>query len=218
MEVLHFTLVADGPSDACLIHVINWVLSRDPQVRYRHFRVRFADTRLLREPPKGLAARIEAGYRQFPCDVLFVHRDAEREPTEKRYQEISEAIISSELPYHVPVIPVRMTEAWLLINERAIRRAADNPNGAVRLDLPPLRKLELLPDPKKILKGCLVDASELKGRRRDQFERGLSRRVYRVAELIPDYSPLRQLRAFHQFEVETYRVLAETTSRISGSK
>jgi len=86
-----------------------------------------------------------------------------------------------------------MTEAWLLIDEPAIRRAADDPNGTTRLDFPPLRKLESTPDPKTVLKGCLLDASELRGRRRDQLERGLSRRVQRLAALIPDFSPLRRL-------------------------
>ena len=215
MTTLRFTLVADGPTDACLVHVINWVLSQDPERHFFEFRGQCADTRWLRERPKGLAARITAGFRQFPCDVLFVHRDAERVSVEKRRQEIRVAIGSREVPAHVPVVPVRMTEAWLLIDEPAIRKAADNPNGTAQLDLPPVRKLESAPDPKRILKSCLLDASELRGRRRDQFERGLPRRVQRVAELVADFSPLRRLDAFQQFEAETRRVLAETSFRES---
>ena len=48
---------------------------------------------------------------------------------------------------HVLVIPVRMTEAWLLIDELALRRAAGNPNGRNPLDLPALKDLEALPEP-----------------------------------------------------------------------
>jgi hypothetical protein len=40
---------------------------------------------------------------------------------------------------HIPVVPVRMTEAWLLADEFAIRSAPGNPNGTQSLDLPDLR-------------------------------------------------------------------------------
>lgn len=163
MTTFRYTLVADGPTDACLVYIINWVLGQDSQKRFSEFRGQYADTRWFLDPPKGLSDRITAGLRQFPCDVLFVHRDAERESVEKRWREIRDAISSGEPPAHVPVVPVRMTEAWLLIDERAIRRAADNPNGTSELSLPPLRKLEGTPDPKTILKTCLLAASELRG-------------------------------------------------------
>ena len=108
---------------------------------------------------------------------------------------------------HVPVVPVRMTEAWLLIEEGAIRKAAGNPNGAVALDLPPLARVEGLPDPKRQLKGFLVAASEKTGRRLDQFRRDLNLRIQRVADFIDDFSPLQQLSAFQAFEQDTRSTL-----------
>ena len=96
-----------------------------------------------------------------------------------------------------------MTEAWLLIDEKAIRQAADNPNGTERLELPPIQKLESLPDPKQWLHEALVLASEKKGRRLQQFKRDLPSRIHRVAALIDDFSPLRRLPAFQQFETLT---------------
>ncbi len=101
----------------------------------------------------------------------------------------------------VPVVPVRMTEAWLLIDAPAIRRAADNPNGIVPLSMPQIGRLESLPDPKDTCNNLLIQASEKSGRRRERFARPseLGRRRMRVAELIDDFSPLKQLPAFRSF-------------------
>ena len=208
MKTLRFTLVADGSSDACLLHIIHWVLGQLGSERLRELKGQFADLRPLSDPPKGLAERIRVGIHQFPCDVVFVHRDAERETLAERRQEIERALAPDGPGIHVPMVPVRMTEAWLLIDERAIRRAADNPNGASEIPLPPIRKLEAVPDPKEVLRECLVEASEQRGRRRHQFLRSLPSRIQRVAGLIRDFAPLRQLPAFQAFESETRRVFA----------
>jgi hypothetical protein len=107
-----------------------------------------------------------------------------------------------------------MTEAWLLIDHRAIRTAADNPNGQAALELPPLNRIEELPDPKERLYNCLRVASGKRGRRLDQFEQRLQKRVHRVASLIEDFSPLRQLSYFRVFEEtaiqETERILGQS--------
>ncbi len=56
---------------------------------------------------------------------------------ESRLAEIKAALESMEgIPVTVPIVPVTMTEAWLLFDERAIRRAADNPAGENSLQLP----------------------------------------------------------------------------------
>jgi hypothetical protein len=54
-----------------------------------------------------------------------------------------------------------MTEAWLLIDERPIRLAAGNPNGTQNLDLPDIRTLEDIPNPKHVLRGALLAATGL---------------------------------------------------------
>ncbi len=145
--------------------------------------------------------------RHHPCDVLFVHRDAEKEPKERRLKEIRAAAGTAGFPPFVPVVPVRMTEAWLLIDETAIRQAAGNPNGEAALPLPKVARLESVADPKGVLRTCLIEASEKTGRRLQQFERDLPERIQRVAELISDFSPLRQLPAFQDFEQEARRVV-----------
>ena len=61
------------------------------------------------------------------------------------------------------VIPVRMTEAWLLIDEKAIRIAAGNRNGTEILEIPKLHELESLPDPKKLLYELIISEAVLHG-------------------------------------------------------
>jgi hypothetical protein len=91
-----------------------------------------------------------------------------------------------------------MTEAWLLIDEEALRRAAGNPNGRTPLKLPSITQLENIPNPKDELHRLLKDASELTGRRLRQFN--VQERARRLADLIEDFSPLRKLSAFQELE------------------
>jgi hypothetical protein len=155
---------------------------------------------------RRLDRRIRATLRESPCDILFIHRDAERETLEVRLKEIRGALQDIN-DIAVPIIPVRMTEAWLLFDPAAIRLAADNPNGRVRLSIPRVRAIEQVVDPKKQLADLLCTASEKSGRRLDQFKRDISGRVHRVAEIISDFSPLRALEAFKRFESETLKAL-----------
>ena len=91
-----------------------------------------------------------------------------------------------------------MQEAWLLFNEQAIRQAAGNPNGKEKLNLPPLKSLEKLPDPKETLHQTLRDACGLSGRRLKKFS--THQAAHHVANYIDDFTPLLQLSAFQQLE------------------
>jgi hypothetical protein len=138
----------------------------------------------------------------YPCDVLFVHRDAEAQKPALRRNEIADSLRWSIVPY-VPVVPIRMTEAWLLANESAIRAAAGNPNGTEDLRLPELRGLEALPDPKRVLYEALRRASGLNARRRALIP--VPQRVHRIPQYIDDFSRLNALRAFRllQHDIRT---------------
>jgi hypothetical protein len=102
------------------------------------------------------------------------------------------------MPQHVCVIPVRMQEAWLLFDEAAIRKAAGNPNGKDTLSIPPLRKLEDVPDPKALLHDLLKTASGLKGGRLKRFDPHKS--ASRITAYVDDFAPLRALPAFASLE------------------
>lgn len=192
MSVLRFTLLADGSSDRVLVPILRWMLAQNHN-SYEWIG-QTANLQALPRPPRGLPDRIAAASEFFPSDILFVHRDAEKESPEVRYAEVCRAVEQQSertRPRLVPVVPVRMTEAWLLISEAAIRGAAGNPNGKTPISLPPLQRLEALADPKATLEIQLVAASELHGRRRKKFQFPPHRA--RVPDFIDDWTQLLQL-------------------------
>ena len=208
MSALRFTLVADGPTDAVLLYLLRWLLIQNGVVR--PIEPAWADLRQLPKPPTGLERKIEAALDLYPCDLLFIHRDAEKQPREDRIGEIQQAVrrLSSDLfasKPHVCVVPIRMTEAWFLFDELSIRRAAGNPAGRGILSLPQLSKIEALPYPKQALHDLLRAATELPLRRLKKFSPAQA--GYRLAELIDDFSPLRQLSAFSNLEAELQPII-----------
>lgn len=192
MNTARLTLLSDGSTDQALLHVLRWLVKTHSTAPFEQ---KWADLRQLPKPPRKLRDRIEAARDLHPCDVLVVHRDAERDPPHKRSQEIAEAIRGlSTLVVHA--VPVRMTEAWFLFDEAAIRRAAGCPNGTMPLDLPPLKNVESIPDPKEVLHATLRMASNLSGRRRKLFHPD----IRRLADLIDDFAPLRAVPSFRALE------------------
>ena len=215
MKRLRFTLIADGSSDRALVPVLTWLLRQ----YWGHVPIQpeFSDLRRLRNPPRSLPQRIDRSIELYPCDLLFVHRDAERESVEKRREEIREALERSERGRTLPticVVPVRMQEAWLLIDESALKKAAGNPTSRQNLPMPDVRRLEDLPDPKRILGDLLREASGFRGRRLKKFNRDLSKCVQRVAQRIDDFGLLRGLAAFRELE----RQVACHRKRMAGAR
>lgn len=205
-ERLFTTLVTDGPRDQLLAAPIAWLLEKLSGNRFEP--PRWADPRVTRTTHKdGLERRLVAALALYGCDLLFVHRDAENTAWNERRDQIHQILVSLAPPIPaVCVVPVRMSEAWFLFDTKAIRRAAGNPAGAMPLDLPPLRQIEVLKDPKDALKTALRSASGLSGRRLAGFQHEAA--VYRLPNFIPDYTPLRELPAFAALEEELREVLA----------
>ena len=176
-------------------------------VRFAAIQPAIADLGRLRNPPRSLVDRIERSIELYPCDLLFVHRDAEGAAFDDRLAEITMAL-SESLATAMPavcVVPVRMSEAWLLIDESALRHAAGNPNGSIPLDLPSPQRLEQLPDPKRVLHEVLRRASGLRGRRLTSFNRRLHR--CRVADRIDDFSSLYRLPASQRLSADLKQVV-----------
>src|ERR1039458_3427102 len=164
MSRLRFVLVTDGSSVAALEYPLRWLLQTNGVTR--SIEGGWFDPRELPRKPEGLAEKIRAAVElNEPCDLLFVHRDAEREPQPltKRSREIRDAMKSLEpgciCPRHICVIPVRMTEAWFLLDEAAIRMAVNNPHGGVELKLPAPNEIEAM-DAKQILNDLMRTATE----------------------------------------------------------
>ena len=208
MTELRYTLLSDGSSDRMLLHILTWLLSS--HLSNWAIQAEWANLGKLPQPPKTLPDKIKTSLELYPCDLLFVHRDAENESRNKRISEIHEAVKQTGESVHIPVIcvvPIRMTEAWLLFDENAIRRAAENPNGRQSLQLPNLSIIEQLPDPKNELCQILRQASGFTGRRLKQFKAREREKIQRLAELIDDFSQLNVLSAFQALDADIRNVI-----------
>jgi hypothetical protein len=207
---LRFTLVSDGASDRALIPILRWALIENAV--HCSIQPSWADLRHLRRPPRGLANRIAAALEYWPCDLLFIHRDAEGEEPQRRRQEIDNAVLeafarTTNLPRAVFVVPVRMLEAWFLTDLDAIRQAAGNPGGGHRLEIPDVQSIEALPDPKNLLHELLRDASGLSGRRRRKMQ--VNHAVHRIGQVKSEFAALRALNAFRRMEEDLRQVICE---------
>ena len=141
---LTWSLVADGTTDRMLVPIIEWALRRqdpivellEPQFRKRHGSIRDD----LPDSDTGSM-------------LVFMHRDAEDSSLDERLREFS-GIDRMDL---VPVVPVRMSEAWLLFDACAIAKAAGS--MAAALPTPGVGDLEGIADPKALLQDLLLDAA-----------------------------------------------------------
>lgn len=199
MRTLRTTLLSDGSSDRTLVPILDWMLQRIATTLTLSG-TQWADLRYRRKQGQNLENRVRFAVEDYPCDILFVHRDAEAQSPVDRRTEILNAVrlLGSNTPA-VCVIPVRMTEAWLLLDELAIREASGNPRGRRPLNLPIQQRIENIPDPKETLFEAIKTASEHTGRRLKSLD--VEKLRHRVAELM-NYELLRSLSAFQCLENE----------------
>ena len=205
---INYTLLSDGSSDRMLMPIITWSLKQnlgqDVLIQPDWANLYHASANL------DLYKKINYSLDKFPCDILFVHRDSEKKSesvVQERKQEIEDAWINSvkNSEKYVPVIPIRMSEAWLLVDELAIRSASGNPNSTIPIQFPKISRLESLPNPKEILEALIRKASGLRGRNLKKLN--VDKAKHRVAEHIVDFSPLKRLTAFQTFESDLKSVL-----------
>lgn len=168
---LHFVLIAEGSSDeALLTHLENLCIDQGA-TEVTGVAPDFA--RLADRVGHTVEARLAAAIELEPAaNLVFIHRDADARNPEPRYDEIAAAVDTSGLDRaYVAVVPVQETEAWLLVDERAIRTAAGRPQGTQPIPIPSPQDVERRARPKEVLRTALATASELSGRRLDRFKR-----------------------------------------------
>lgn len=203
MKRITATLITDGSSDKLLAPLIELIFSEHANLPYQ---VNCAEN--LPPLASGLRSRIESALELFPCNLLFVHRDAESIEASQRQLEIESSWPdSSQATMLISVVPVRMTEAWLITNEGPIRSAVGNTNGTEPLGLPAIKNIELSPDPKEILFSALKAASGLNSSRKRNFNPHQFR--HRVSELTEDLEPLRKLKSFRHLEAQVKKLLTD---------
>ena len=192
-------LLAEGTSDKALLPILRWVLACASPVSSR---IEWIDTSSVQPRRATLLDKVKAAKTICQCDLLFVHRDSDKQSPELRYEEIRQAVGDQN---HVAVVPIRMTEAWLLIDAESIRAASGKPSGVEDLGLPPLAKLEAEAEPKDTLYKVLKRAHGATGRRAHSFHPPTA--AQRLADLIEDWTPLRRLSAFQRLEEDTRSAL-----------
>ncbi len=197
--------VAEGSSDLPLADLVE-SLFLDQGV---YVTLSKPDFGLLEAIPKDVRARVAAGLRLVgrPVDVVVVHRDADNAGPAARRREIEIAVAACvDGPQIIPVVPVRMTEAWLLLDEAAIRRVAGNPGGRVGLGLPKVHEAESLADPKEVLRRCLGIAAGTTGRRLDAVRKRFGQHRRQLLELHDTTGPVTRLPSWQSLLAEVDRV------------
>ena len=195
VAVTSIAIVCDGTSDLCIQHLIQWIV--DTNFPDQAFRINPAREVIPAHGPLHL--RLKRAFENYEPDVIVCHRDAERVSLQERTDEVKAASAASGIPIPVvPAIPVRMIESWLLTEEAAIRSAANNRNGNINLNLPPRQSIENLANPKDVLFQALRIASDLPPQRLKKFNEHSARS--RITGFLDDFSGVRQLRSFLQFE------------------
>lgn len=199
--------LCDGPSDAPLgVHVARMARQHGVDLD-----VVSPDLRRLDPAPgltvTGRATAVFAFDDAF--DLVIVHRDAEARPTTERVAEVRAGIeaVRNDLP-SIPVVPIRMTEAWLLVDEAAIRRVAGRPSGTEPLGLPALRNVESIPDPKSVLSQALDTASGTQGRRLRAFQRDFGTHRRLLLEALDHEGPVASLSGWQSLAQTVASVVA----------
>lgn len=184
---LTYCLVADGGTDRGLLEpIIDWSIRRldpDVQIDGRSFAKRRGSlvTFFDKYDPDGM--------------ITFVHRDGEGVPLTERLEEFAVLNLSPM----VPVVPVRMSEAWILFDKDAILEAVGQTIHPVAV--PSVSRLEGISDPKACLDDLLRSAAgSPTGRRLKRFNRELVNLRIEVARRIRDVAPLDRLPAFRAFQ------------------
>lgn len=146
-------------------------------------------------------------------DILFVHTDGNGDPEKARRERvapIAQAVRESGHPpcRAVPVVPVRMMEAWALADGDALRHALGCAKSDSEFGLPsPRQNLEKESDPKSLLNHCSAVA---RGGRRSRRTRGgpSSGFLDRVAEAV-SLDSLAKLPSYSRFERDLLGALVD---------
>lgn len=190
MTIIRTGLITDGSSDRALIPLITLLLKEHLQLPYDSIEHITCDTNVLSEKVSEVADT-------YSLDILFIHRDAENTEWTNRISEITNATPSNLMGKVIAVIPVKMTESWLLTDAKVIRNAVGNPTSTTNLEIPVASKLETCAA-KTVLLNALTAASDLGTQRRRKFKPEKFR--HRVAELTTDLGLLRNIPSFKRLE------------------
>jgi hypothetical protein len=187
--------VAEGASDEPLANVVE-SLFRDRGLDLRLTSPPFAQ---LPKVAKDVKSRVEAGIKLMGnrLDLVVVHRDADNVGSDVRRHEIADALREIDVEC-CPIVPVKMTEAWLLLCESEIRYVAGNPRGRGLLGLPKAHEVERVADPKTLLRAALLAASASTGRRRERDGKRFNEQRRQLLGRLDRTGPITKLAGWQQ--------------------
>jgi hypothetical protein len=206
MEV-NFVFVGEGTSDTKLIPLLRELCMLCGADDAKGIIPEWS--KLPKKVGHSISQKIKGALKLVPnAELLFIHRDADGPDPTSRYEEIAKAIesLGVSIPY-VAVVPIQETEAWLLLDEDAIRRVARKPKGRMRLNLPSPKQVEKIANPKERLKEALAKASALKGRRLKSFGKKFSEHRQKLLLELDYSSPVSQVPAWQRLFNDTCQAI-----------
>lgn len=210
--------ICEGSSDYPLASIVEYLYAE----RGRTLQLSRPDYDALRGVGRDVRSKLVAGAQLMdgPFNLAVVHRDADRAGWQKRRSEIECALEASAINCGlIPIIPITMTEAWLLLDEQEIRHVAGNPNGRASLSLPKTHEVEGIADPKALLRECLLQAASVRGRRRETVAKRFSQHRAQLLERLDIHGPVTELSSWRMLiaDVENcIEALSGDSSTIDG--
>ena len=210
---IHFVFLGEGTSDAGLIPHLEMLCIEAGAEEVTGTALDFG--RLPSSIGHSVADKVRATMLLEPnANLYFIHRDADSPDSSPRHNEIDEATRSCDLKIvHVSVVPVQETEAWLLLDEEAIRLVAGKPNGRASLNLPAPESIETVSRPKEYLQEALIKASEYSGRRLEKFRAQFPTHRTLLLQRLPTAGTLSQLPAWRRMRDDTREALNSIRKR-----
>lgn len=215
MRFLGLALFAEGPTDhlflsALLTRVVRHMCAHEAtepvdlgEMRHHHSPGRSSEA--PREERIFEAARADLG----AWDILFIHTDGSSDWQTASAARVAPAVrrlereLSSYQGRAVSVVPVRETEAWMLVDGDALREVFGTRVPDERLGIPPHpADAEKLLDPKEVLKTAFQSTAPRRATRR----RGWDSELLAEAVSLPK---LGKLRSYKRFEKELRSALRD---------
>lgn len=112
----------------------------------------------------------------------------------------------------VGIVPVQEVEAWLLLDESAIRRIVSKPNGTTPLNLPNSKDIENTASPKELLQQVLLQASEATGKRLDKYKKSFGSQRRLLLERLPVDGPLLTIPSWKRMRDDLCKIIEDAKS------
>jgi hypothetical protein len=204
---VHFVFIGEGSSDSKLVsHLENLCIELGVD-EVTGIAADFA--RLPNPPGKTLESQLQLARHLEPtANLFFLHRDADSRNAETRYQEITKAVQVGRFDQAwTAVVPVQEIEAWLLLDENAIRTVVGKPRGRKDLSLPTPNRVESIARPKEALQIALITAAEESGKRLEKVRKSFPKHRDLLIQRLAIDGPVTQVPSWQRLRADLQNAL-----------